>query len=82
MEFFQEAGAAMKCKKKIFCILLSVMFGCGGSGGGGTADTTTPLTLTLVKKVTITTDAASGSARPEIVATANRVFVIYRGIAR
>lgn len=53
--------------------------GGGGGGGGGTTDTTTPLTLTLLKKVTITTDAEGGSARSEIVATANRVFVVYLG---
>ena len=52
---------------------------------GGTASLTlgdspvfveTP-SLSLVKKVTITTDSQGGSARPEIVATQDRVFVAY-----
>jgi hypothetical protein len=37
------------------------------------------LTLTLAKKVALTTDAEGGSARPEIIATQNRVFVVYLG---
>jgi hypothetical protein len=35
--------------------------------------------LELVKRVAITTDAEGGSARPELVATADRVFVLYLG---
>lgn len=69
----------MKLKwRGIFCLLLLIS-ACGGGGGGTSSDTATPLTLTLVKKVTITTDAEGGSARPEIIATSNRVFVIYLG---
>ena len=37
------------------------------------------LTLTLAKKIALTTDAEGGSARPEIIATQNRVFVAYLG---
>ena len=37
------------------------------------------LSLSLVKKVVITTDAEGGSARPEVAATADRVFVLYLG---
>ena len=39
----------------------------------------TPLSLSLVKKVVITTDAEGGSARPEVAATADRVFALYLG---
>ena len=35
--------------------------------------------INLVKKVAITTDTEGGSARPEIVATTDRVFVVYLG---
>jgi hypothetical protein len=38
-----------------------------------------PATLNLIKTVSITTDAEYGSARPEIVRTADRVFVLYLG---
>jgi len=37
------------------------------------------LSLRLVKKIAVTADAEGGSARPEIIATANRVFVLYLG---
>ena len=36
-------------------------------------------TLTPIKKVAITTDAEGGSARPEVVATDDRVFAVYLG---
>ncbi len=39
----------------------------------------TLVSLSLVKKVAITTEAEGGSARPEIAATADRVFVLYLG---
>lgn len=35
--------------------------------------------MQLIKTITLTTDAEGGSARPEIIATANRVFVLYLG---
>ncbi|MBI3808062.1 MAG: hypothetical protein HY281_11225, partial [Nitrospirae bacterium] len=41
--------------------------------------TKTPVSISLIKKVLITTDAEGGSARPEIAATATRVFVLYLG---
>ncbi len=59
-----------------------------GSLEAGTVATASPPTgtaapkspsMTLLKKVTITTDAEGRSARPEIVATADRVFVVYLG---
>ncbi len=42
--------------------------------------TLTPaLTLTLAKKTALTTEAEGGSARPEMIAAQNRVFVAYLG---
>jgi hypothetical protein len=38
-----------------------------------------PVSLSLVKTVTLTTDAEGGSARPEVIATDNRVFTVYLG---
>ncbi len=38
-----------------------------------------PTSLRLIKKIAITTEAEHGSARPEIVAMATRVFVVYLG---
>ncbi|MBI5043119.1 MAG: hypothetical protein HZC10_04670, partial [Nitrospirae bacterium] len=68
----------------IFCLLINVMSGCGSGGNGGSEgsnsgsqNNSSPPSLSLLKKVTITTDAEGGSARPEIIATANRVFVVY-----
>lgn len=96
MEFFQEAGAAMKLRKssrysvKVFIkrLIASVIISlfavsCGGGGGpSGGSDAGGNgggggISLSLVKKVTLTTDTEGGSARPEIVATQNRVFVVY-----
>lgn len=39
----------------------------------------TSLKLSFLKKISVTTDVEGGSARPEIVATADRVFVLYLG---
>ncbi len=50
-----------------------------GSLSGSTTLAINALSLSLVKQVTVTTDAEGGSARPEIVSTANRVFVVYLG---
>ena len=54
------------------------------SGGvsGKLALTVTPLSLTLVRKVTLTTDTEGGSARPEVIVTEDRVFVLYLGHIR
>ncbi len=50
---------------------------------GGITDIVTltvrPLSLTRVKKVTLTGSGEGGSARPEVVATSDRVFVLYLG---
>ncbi|MCL4476894.1 MAG: hypothetical protein M1508_11815 [Nitrospirae bacterium] len=52
-------------KKNIFNLLLiSLMLGCGGGGGGGSTDSTAPLSISLVKKIAVTTDAEGGSAVP------------------
>jgi hypothetical protein len=48
-------------------------------GGGGAPSSARPLSLQLVANVALTTDAEGGSARPEIVATSSRVFVVYLG---
>jgi hypothetical protein len=61
----------------VAAIALSAISGCGG--GGGTTDSTAPLSLSLIKKIAVTTDAEGGSARPEIIAASNRVFVVYLG---
>ncbi len=66
-------------KKSLFCLsLLSVTLGCGG-GSSDSTGSTPPLSLSLVKKVAITADGEGGSARPEIIAATNRVFVVYLG---
>lgn len=64
---------------KRFVAVFSILFlvSCGGGGGGGTTDSSVPLSLSLIKKIAVTTDTEGGSARPEIVATANGVFVMY-----
>ncbi len=43
------------------------------------ASASQPLSLNFVKVVTVTTDAEGGSARPEVIATQDRVFVVYLG---
>jgi hypothetical protein len=50
-----------------------------GLRGGGAPGAAHPLSLPLVANVALTTDEEGGSARPEIVATSNRVFVVYLG---
>lgn len=65
----------MKCILPL--LLLSAVLGCGS--GGDLTDTTTSFSMNLVKKVNLTTDAEGGSARPEIIATGDRVFVVYLG---
>jgi hypothetical protein len=37
------------------------------------------VSLSLTRTIAVTTDAEGGSARPEIIATSNRVFVVYLG---
>lgn len=66
--------------------ILAVLVLCRGvaasarQGSTGTvADDGGLLSVTLVKTVPVTTDAEGGSARPEIIATSNRVFVVYLG---
>ncbi len=50
-----------------------------GNISGQTTLTVNPLTLTAVKTVTLTTAAEGGSARPEIIATAKEIYVVYLG---
>jgi hypothetical protein len=64
--------------RTLLLFLLGVTAGCGG-GGSNSGSTPEPLSLTLLRKVTITTDTEGGSARPEVVATSDRVFVVYLG---
>jgi hypothetical protein len=54
---------------------LGLFSACGGDPPGAAR----PLSLQLVAKVALPTDAEGGSARPEIVATSNWVFVVYLG---
>jgi hypothetical protein len=56
--------------------LLIVISGCSDKGEPGTSLTTSP-SLTLTQEFTLTADAEGGSARPEIAATTDRVFVAY-----
>jgi len=64
-------------EKIVSLVLLAILWGC--SGGGGTATSPTTPSLSLIKKIALTTDAEGGSARPEIIATADRIFVVYLG---
>lgn len=57
-------------------VLAGVLPGCGGNG---TADPSASVSLSPVKTVTLTTDAEGGSARPEVIATDNRIFAVYLG---
>jgi hypothetical protein len=50
-----------------------------GSISGMVALTVSPLSLSMVKKVTLTGSGDGGSARPEMVVTANRAYVVYLG---
>ncbi|HLA89821.1 MAG TPA: hypothetical protein VJL28_05295 [Gemmatimonadaceae bacterium] len=65
----------MRCL--LYALLWFATVACGSSPA--TTEPTTALQVRLVKTVTLTTDADGGSARPEIVATANRVFVLFLG---
>ena len=59
----------------LFCIYAAA--GCTGTNETDTATTSSALTLT--KQVSITTDTEGNSARPEVVATDSRIFVLYLG---
>ncbi len=59
--------------------LLCLSSGCRVNGETSAETAVSSPSLTLVRHMAITTDAEGGSARPEVVATADRVFVAYLG---
>lgn len=70
----------MRAVKLVIALFIMSLLGCSGGGSGSDSSSTSgPFSLTLLKKVTITTDTEGGSARPEVVATSDRVFVVYLG---
>jgi hypothetical protein len=65
--------------QRVFLVLLFALLA-GGLSTPSAAQAGPSLSLT--KKVVVTTDAEGGSARPEIAVTADRVFVVYLGHIR
>lgn len=65
-------------------MLTAVIAGCNGGSGNATltSATQTPSSSTgfvLEKQVAVTTDTEGGSARPEIIASTDRIYVVYLG---
>lgn len=65
----------------LFSALAAVLFGgCGNDSGTKIIPpASATVGLRLVKTATLTTDTEGGSARPEVIATAERVYTIYLG---
>ena len=71
----------MKIVTLIISALIALLFGgCGNDSGTGIVPpASTAGGLDLVKTVTLTTDTDGGSARPEVIATEDRIYTIYLG---
>jgi hypothetical protein len=61
------------------CLLLACGAAVDPSGNPSSPPSPSTPSMSLAKKITVTADGEGGSARPEIVATADRVFVVYLG---
>ena len=71
----------MKVRYIIPFIVITALIACNnkGSGNSSVTDSESSVNLNLVNTIVVTTDAEGGAARPEVVATDDRIFALYLG---